>query len=413
MKSDLPRLMKERNLDALFVFGPDGMNAANAPFTYFIGDAHVSRGWVLIKRDGDTVRTTLLCGGMERDEAAKTGLNIALTEPYNLPQIIRDKKGNRLSAQIEFIKRIFEDHGIDGRVGFYGTENINKSFTLMNEIAKEEFCEIVSEYENDVITAARMTKDAEEAGKIRATCRLTEHVIGATRDYLRSHRVESETLIKPDGNPLTIGDAKDFIRRESFTLGLDLGDCIFSIGRDSAIGHSSGTRTDFIMRGKTIVFDIFPRGSNGYFSDITRTWCIGHAPEHVHQAHALVLEAHQAAEAGFKLGRPTHEMQDVVCDIFEKAGHSTQRTNYGSMSGYYHGLGHGFGLEVHEAPGMGLKETRPLEHFQRGTIICNEPGLYYPDDPRGGWGVRIEDDYWFDENGKVERLTEFDRGLII
>jgi len=45
--------------------------------------------------------------------------------------------------------------------------------------------------------------------------------------------------------------------------------------------------------------------------------------------------------------------------------------------------------------------------------VCNEPGLYDPDDPRGGWGVRIEDDYWFDENGKPHRLTEFDRSLVV
>ena len=77
------------------------------------------------------------------------------------------------------------------------------------------------------------------------------------------------------------------------------------------------------------------------------------------------------------------------------------------------GLGHGFGLDVHEAPYMSLRGTRADEYFERGTIICNEPGLYYPDDPRGGWGVRIEDDYWCDESGAFVRLSEFDRTLVI
>jgi Xaa-Pro aminopeptidase len=103
----------------------------------------------------------------------------------------------------------------------------------------------------------------------------------------------------------------------------------------------------------------------------------------------------------------------MACDVFEAAGHVTARKDSTSNSGYYHGLGHGFGLDVHEAPYMSLRGMRAVEHFQPGTIICNEPGLYYPDDPRGGWGVRIEDDYWCDEHGVFQRLSEFDRALVI
>ena len=62
---------------------------------------------------------------------------------------------------------------------------------------------------------------------------------------------------------------------------------------------------------------------------------------------------------------------------------------------------------------MSLRGMRPDEKFQIGTIICNEPGLYYPDDPRGGWGVRIEDDYWCNFDGTFQRLTEFDRALVV
>lgn len=413
MKSDLPRLMRERNMDAIVVFGVDGLGAANTAFTYFTGDAHVSSGFVILKRDGDALTQLLVHRSMERDEAAKTGMQLVNYEGYRLPDVIKAMGGDRRKAQTELMRRIFADLGVGGRVGFYGADSVGKSFTLLNDLIREEVCEVVVEHEADVLNAARQTKDAKEAALIQQSVRLTENVIGATRDYLRGHRVSNGTLIKADGSPLTIGDAKLFIRRAALDQGLNYHDCIFSTGRDSAIGHSVGTSTDIIQQGKTIVFDIYPPGPGGYYADITRTWCLGHAPDHVQQAYETVMKVHAAAEGAFKVGRLTHDVHALACDIFEAAGHSTNRTDYGSDKGYYHGLGHGFGLDVHEAPYMGLRGTRPDEFFQPGTIICNEPGLYYPDDPRGGWGVRIEDDYWCNEQGEFVRLSEFDRTLVI
>jgi Xaa-Pro aminopeptidase len=413
MKSDLARLMGERNLDALVVFGVDGLGPANTAFTYFVGDAHVSSGMIMLKREGEHVTQHLVHRNMERDEAAKTGMSLVSYEGYRLAKLIEANGGDRRKGMTELYRRIFTDLGISGRVGFYGADSVGRSFTLLNDLIREEVCEVVVEHENDVITAARATKDAQEAQKIKDTVRLTEHTIGATRDFLKVHRVVDGTLLKADGSPLTIGEAKLFIRKFALEQGLNYHDCIFSIGRDSAIGHSTGTPTDLIQQGKTIVFDIFPPGRGGYYADITRTWCLGYAPDYVQAAYETVMKVHAAAEHAFALGRPTHEVHSLACDIFEAAGHSTNRVDPTSNSGYYHGLGHGFGLDVHEAPYMGMRGMRPDEFFQKGTIICNEPGLYYPDDPRGGWGIRIEDDYWCDESGTFVRLSEFDRALVI
>ncbi len=413
MKSDLPRLMQERNLDAAVIFGVDGLGAANTAFTYFVGDAHVSSGYVVLQRDGAQLRQTLVHRGMEREEAAKAGMPLVNYEHYRMPDIIKSLRGDRRAAQVELLRRLFGDLGVAGRVGFYGADSVGRSFNLLNDLSRAEVCEVVVESENDLLTAARRTKDAHEAGLIRQSVRLTENVIGATRDFLRAQRVVDGALVKADGVPLTIGDAKAFIRRSALDAGLNYHDCIFSTGRDSAIGHSIGTPSDVIRQGKTIVFDIYPPGPGGYYADITRTWCVGYAPDHVQQAYETVMHVHNAAEHAFVVGKLTHDVQEMACDMFEAAGHATNRSNFGSVSGYYHGLGHGFGLDVHEAPYMALRGTRPDEFFERGTIICNEPGLYYPDDSRGGWGVRVEDDYWCDENGTFVRLSEFDRTLVI
>lgn len=407
MKSDLPQLLQAHQLDALVIIGPDGMGAANTGFTYFVNEAHVSSGLILIKPDGST---HLVHHPMERDEAAKTGLTLINRANYRMPDIIKQFNGDRLAAEVEFMRRIFADLGVQGRVGFFGAENVNKSFALLKAIAAEEFCEVVTQYENDVLSQAFKTKDARETQLIKNACNLTEQVIGATRDFLRQHRVVSETLHKKDGSPLTIADVKTFIRREMAAQNVSGADVIFAIGRDAGVPHSAGTPTDLIQLGKTIVYDIFPKGPGGYHADITRTWCLGYAPDEVQRAYEQVMHVHDAMEAMFNTEHETWQYQEEACRLFESMGHPTISKNPGETNGYVHGLGHGFGLAVHESPSMSNQGLRPIEKLLPGSIFCNEPGLYYPEK---GWGVRVEDDYWMSLEGNLERLTHFDRSLVV
>jgi Xaa-Pro aminopeptidase len=407
MKSDLPRLMREHALDALVVIGPDGLSSANTAFTYFTGATHVTNGTVVLKNDGQTY---MVHSPMERDEAAKTGMHLVSLASFNLPEMIKRLNGNRLAARVEFMRRLFDNLGVSGRVGFYGVDSVGSTFSFLDALSREEFVEVVTEYENDVISQARKTKDAQEVALIRQACRLTSDVIGSTRDYLRQHHVVNETLVKQDGTPLTVGDVKRFIRREEAAAGLDDPGCIFAIGRDAGVPHSSGTPSDPIKVGQTIVIDIFPRQTGGYYADITRTWCLGYATDEVQQAYELVMKVHDDLASSFNTERFSYEFQDMACDIFEAHGHQTIRQDLGVTNGYVHGLGHGFGLDVHEPPSIGIKGMRPDERLEIGTIITNEPGLYYPEK---GWGVRVEDDYWCNLEGKFERLTDFDRALVV
>ncbi|MCL4506177.1 MAG: Xaa-Pro peptidase family protein [Chloroflexi bacterium] len=411
MKSDLPRLMQERGLDALAVIGPDGLGAANTAFTYFTGATHVTNGTIIVKRAGDNgSQSYLVHSPMERDEAAMTGLQLVSASDYKMPQIIQQCNGDRLAARVEFMRRLFGDLGVGGRVGFYGADSVGATFSFLSALSRAEFVDVATEYENDVISQARKTKDGDEVAQIRQACRLTESVIGETRDFLRRQRVSGDVLIKQDGAPLTIGDVKAFIRREEAAAGLDDPGCIFAIGRDAGVPHSSGTPSDTIRLGQTIVFDIFPRIPGGYYADITRTWCLGYASDEVQRAYALVMKVHDDIAAAFNTQRNTYEFQDMACDIFESHGHATIRQDLSVTSGFVHSLGHGFGLDIHEPPGMGLRGVRADEQMQRGSIITNEPGLYYPDK---GYGIRVEDDYWCNPQGEFECLTSFDRSLVV
>lgn len=417
MKSNIFSLMKDRHIDAVVIDASDGLSESNSQFVYFAGDVHVSKGRFVITQKG----ITLFHGAMERDEAAKAAAhsNIPITcvdmGKYKGQELLKKHRGNQLEADLEMLKMQLADAGATGRVAFYGAVYQNQSWPLLNRLAQEEVCEVVGEYADDVLSALRETKDEAEVAHIREACRLTEKVIAAAKAFLQSHAVKDGALVKADGSPLLLGEVKRYIRLRMVEEGLEPNEFIFSQGRDAGIGHSTGNPADVMMLGKTIVFDIFPRLPGAYFADITRTWCLGYAPEHVLQAYQQVMEVHAACEKAFTDARLASDFQELACDIFEKHGHKTVRSEgTGLTHGYYHGLGHGIGLSVHEAPGMRLASSMSKDILRAGSVITLEPGLYYPDDPRGGWGVRIEDDYWHNPaTGQFERLTNYDRELVV
>jgi Xaa-Pro aminopeptidase len=109
-----------------------------------------------------------------------------------------------------------------------------------------------------------------------------------------------------------------------------------------------------------------------------------------------------AAVAEIRDGADGRAVWEVTCDIFEAAGEPTQRTKKAGRplaDGFFHGLGHGVGLEVHEAPGMGRISEKPLI---AGDVVTVEPGLY-----RAGYGgVRLEDIVLVTQDG-AETITAY------
>jgi Xaa-Pro aminopeptidase len=132
-----------------------------------------------------------------------------------------------------------------------------------------------------------------------------------------------------------------------------------------------------------IIVDIFPRVSKtGYHGDMTRTYLKGRASEAQRALYATVFEAQQEALSQFRAGRSGLKIYRSVCAHFEAKGYRTEVIK-GTPVGFFHGLGHGLGLEVHEGPRVSAVKSR----LKKGQVITVEPGLYYP----GLGGVRIED----------------------
>ena len=117
-----------------------------------------------------------------------------------------------------------------------------------------------------------------------------------------------------------------------------------------------------------------------------------------------VFHGQKVALQKVSAGVPTREVHQCVQQYFTQRGYFTGKRN-GCMEGFFHGTGHGLGLEIHEAPRMGATSRGKLK---AGQVVTVEPGLYYPEIG----GVRLEDVALVTSNG-AKNLTRFEKVLEI
>ncbi len=254
--------------------------------------------------------------------------------------------------------------------------------------------------DRELFTERRRVKSAAELEGIRRAQRAAEAGMSAARDLLRRAEPNGSPL-SVDGEPLTVERVKTAIARAFIEHSANADEFIVSHGPQSAIGHHMGAGP--IAPGEPIVIDLWPRDNeSACFADMTRTFVVGEVRDEVREWHRLCKEALDACVDGIAAGVPGRSIFDLTCDIFERAGYPTQRTKEPGkplVDGFFHGLGHGVGLEVHEAPGMGIASKKQL---QAGDVVTVEPGLYR----QGVGGVRLEDLVVVTEDG-AENLTQF------
>jgi len=407
MKSDIDRLMKDANLDALLVIGPAGHN----PYmTYFTGLVHVTRGYLLKKRDHSPV---LFHGSMERDEAASTGLQIKNLDDYDPLKLLEEASGDPIRASAMLLQRIFKEFDVRGRVGLYGKTEIGPHYATLRLVGEAlPDVELVGEASSrSVLTRARTTKDDDEVARIRKVGEITSTVVADVAGFLTSHQVKDGMLVDRQGEALTVGEVKRRINLWLAMRGAENPEgTIFAIGRDAGVPHSAGADDDLIPIGKPIVFDIYPcEAGGGYFHDFTRTWCLGYAPDEVQQVYEDVLDVFETVYQALKPNTPCRDYQVMTCELFEEKGHPTVLNNPKTKEGYVHSLAHGVGLAVHEGPYFSHVESNK-DQLLPGSVITHEPGLYYPDREIG---VRIEDTVWVHPDGTLEILAEYSKDLVL
>lgn len=198
-------------------------------------------------------------------------------------------------------------------------------------------------------------------------------------EILKSTRIDRRKRLLWAGAVLTSERLRQEIDAAILLAGGQPAHTIVAGGDQACDPHERGTGP--LYAHQAIILDLFPRdAASGYFADMTRTLVRGRAGEELRKLYHVVLSAQQKAIHAMRPGVSGAQLQADVRQFFEEQGYSTRQV-HGRWTGFFHGLGHSLGLDIHEPPR--LAATR----LQVGQVFTVEPGLYYP----GVGGVRIED----------------------
>jgi Xaa-Pro aminopeptidase len=246
--------------------------------------------------------------------------------------------------------------------------------------------------DKDFFDDRRRSKSEAELAGMRRAQRAAEAAMDRAREVLRARVADGGVTVEEVKATMNVVFAEHSTTCDDF---------IVAPGPQGAVGHDMGSGP--IAPGVPVVIDIWPRDNQSFvYCDMTRTFVVGDVPDDVRRWHGLCKEALDQAISAIREGADGRAIFDATCDIFEAAGEPTQRTKTPGeplADGFFHGLGHGVGLEVHEEPGLGLIAGSPL---RAGDVVTVEPGLY-----RAGYGgVRLEDLVLVTKNG-AENLTDY------
>jgi Xaa-Pro aminopeptidase len=253
--------------------------------------------------------------------------------------------------------------------------------------------------DRELFAERRRRKTPTEIEGLRRAQRACEAALDVARAMLREAGVV-DGMLELEGAPLTCERLKVEVERVFSQHAVAAEEFIVSHGAQTAIGHEMGSGP--IAAGESIVFDLFPRDrATGVYSDMTRAYVVGDVPEELRRYHELCLQALRLSAAEVRPGVNGRDLMRLVCEFFAGHGFPTPLTKQPGevlSSGFFHGLGHGVGLEVHELPAL----SRSGDDLVAGDVITLEPGLYR----EGFGGVRLEDILVVTDDG-AETVTSY------
>jgi Xaa-Pro aminopeptidase len=228
----------------------------------------------------------------------------------------------------------------------------------------------------------RAIKTKAEINHIRDGCDAACAGLFAAERALRRSRPKKNGLLFLDGKPLTSERLRFHVDVACLEAGALANNTIVAGGDQACDPHCRGYGP--LRAGELIIVDVFPRvTTSGYHGDVTRTFLKGRAREPIRALVEAVRRAQKLARKRIRDGVTAKSVHRAVQDFFDKSGFPTRKkpTHH---EGFFHGTGHGLGLEIHEPPRLSL--TAP-DRLRTGMVVTVEPGLYYP----GLGGCRIED----------------------
>jgi len=259
---------------------------------------------------------------------------------------------------------------------------------------------IALETSNGLFWPAREKKTAEEIRLLERALRMTETGMKRGMEILKASKPGTGKKLKWSGKNLT----SEILRAEIDSAILRAGgvptNTIVAGGDQACDPHERGfgpLRADSL-----IILDIFPRdGKTGYWGDMTRTVVRGRASEQQRKLWEAVKAGQTLALKRIKAGVDGMSIHQAITELFERRGFPTEVRN-GRRVGFFHGTGHGLGLEIHEYPRL------QKVVLKAGQCLTVEPGLYYP----GIGGARIEDVVIVEKTG-CRILSRFPKQLEI
>jgi Xaa-Pro aminopeptidase len=342
--------------------------------------------FLYVERNGD--RHAVLTS-FEVDRVGAAGIQAHPVEEFGWDELVG--KGPREQQALLLYERAVEQLGVKDAV-------VPPTFPL--ELADRLRANGVTlRADRELFADRRRVKNESELAGIRKAQLGTEAAMAAARDMLKAAEPGDGALIL-ESEPLTAERVKTRISEVFSEHGLVSDAAIVAPGAQGAEGHEMGTGP--IASGESVVIDLFPRDlDSACYADMTRTFVVGEIPDELGEYHRLVHEALLRSIEAVKPGAEGNAIYRLVCDIFHEAGYPTQLSKKEGevlSSGFFHGLGHGVGLAVHEQPWL----SRDPSQLVAGDVITLEPGLY-----RSGFGgVRLEDIILVTEDG-AENLTDF------
>ena len=255
-----------------------------------------------------------------------------------------------------------------------------------NYVTYAKYKELIRKYKinnlvktEHIIEKQRMIKDEEEVSNLQKACEITDNCFNYLLTYIRPGMTEKQIADEID----------EYYKRRTDGLAFDT---IVASGENSSKPHAVPTNRK-IEENDIITIDMGCK-VNGYCSDMTRTIFVGSIPEEMKKVYDLVLKNQVQTLEQMKDGASTRLLTKMVENDFKLNGYDL-----------IHSLGHGVGLDIHEAPYVSYRSDAQLKE---NMIVTDEPGIYIP----GKFGVRIEDTVKITKNGCIN-LTNSDKNYII
>ncbi len=270
---------------------------------------------------------------------------------------------------------------------------------LADELRSRGF---VLQVKKEPFFSERERKKTDEVKKIRDSLRVAELGLDAGIKALKKAKIGRDRYLYLNGSRLTSEVIKTIVNTTIMAQGWVPSHTIVSSGDQCCDPHHEGSGP--LKANTSIIFDIFPRSQKtGYFGDLSRTVVRGRASERLKNAYVTVQAGQEVAFRMIRDGADGRQIHQKILALFEQRGFPTGKIG-GRMQGFFHGTGHGLGLDIHEPPRIAVTQAS----LRTGHVVTVEPGLYY----LGMGGVRLEDVVLVTSNGN-RNLTRYPQSLEI